>query len=192
MSVTDDRGEPVHGEDDPDPAHRTCRAKFNSAYQFSLADEQDSVRIDPERLFGLAQSVLHGEQIATAEISIALVDDATIHDLNRRYLDHDWPTDVISFSLEDDDLQTPDDHRDTPSGGRIDGEIVISGETAAREARERGDSAEQEVALYLVHGLLHLCGYDDHTDVDRTRMEQRQQSYLHNFDFPERGDFSLQ
>ena len=96
----------------------------------------------------LVREVLIGR--GSRPISIALVDDATIHAVNRRHLAHDWPTDVISFRLsevDDDELA---------------GELVVSAEMAATTARQAGVGAWDELALYVVHGLLHLCGYDDH------------------------------
>ncbi len=150
-------------------------------YQFSVADEQAFVRIDADWLLRIAESVLDDEQVTTAEVSIALVDDASIHDLNRRYLGHDCPTDVISFSLGDDDSPAGKQDRASEAARRLDGELVISGETAARVAGEIGCPPTEELALYLVHGLLHLCGYDDQTDADRSQMRHREQTHLQKF-----------
>ena len=79
---------------------------------------------------------------------MAIVDDPTIHELNRRYLDHDYATDVLSFAFE----QSP---------VLIDGEIVVSGYMAAATAARCGWPAEDELLLYLIHGTLHLVGFDD-------------------------------
>ena len=70
------------------------------AFWVSISDEQQAVAVDSNWLVRIAESVLTGENVASAEISIALVDDATIHDVNRRFLRHDYPTDVISFRLD--------------------------------------------------------------------------------------------
>ncbi|TMA55844.1 MAG: rRNA maturation RNase YbeY [Deltaproteobacteria bacterium] len=83
-----------------------------------------------------------------AELSLALVTDPEIHDLNRRYRGKDRPTDVLSFPLAD-ALQ--------PS---LLGEVVISVETAARQAQRRGHSLPEELQTLLIHGVLHLLGYD--------------------------------
>ena len=120
-----------------------------SAIAVELSDTQAHLAVDRAALVRLAQSVLAGEGVARASVSIALVDDATIHAVNRRYLDHDGPTDVISFVLSD--PGTPD----------LAGELVVSAEMAATTAREAGAEPLDELALYVVHGLLHLCGYDD-------------------------------
>ena len=90
------------------------------------------------------------EGVEPASISIALVDDATIHAINRKHLGHDWPTDVISFLLSE------------PARPELAGELVVSAEMAAAHgAASRRSTRWTELSLYVVHGLLHLCGYDD-------------------------------
>jgi probable rRNA maturation factor len=143
-------------------------------YELSLGDEQSFVPVDRNWLVRIATSVLRDEHVERAEVSFALVDDAVIRRINRRFLDHDFATDVISFSLHDDG-----GGRDLPR--RIEGEIVISGETAARVAAEFARPPCEEIALYLVHGLLHLCGFDDQDEVDCQQMQLRQQWHLKKF-----------
>ena len=109
--------------------------------------------------------MLEEEGVDSATISVAVVDDATIHELNRKYLDHDYPTDVLSFVLEND-------------ASHLDGEVIVSIETAAASCQRYGWTAEEELLLYLVHGLLHLVGYDDHTQPDRQRMREREHHHL--------------
>lgn len=91
-----------------------------------------------------------------AEVSGSLVDDVMIAEVHGQYMDDPTPTDVITF----------------PYGKT--GEILISVETAARQAREFGNSWESELALYLVHGILHLCGYEDSDEAGRSRMAELQ------------------
>lgn len=117
------------------------------------------------QLRDLVREVLTDHGVSEAEISVAIVDDKEIHDLNQRFLQHDYPTDVLSFVLERD-------------GSRLEGEIVASAETAARCADEYGGSAEHELLLYVLHGTLHLVGYDDHSPADRQQMRAREQEYL--------------
>jgi probable rRNA maturation factor len=120
--------------------------------------------IDAEAIRATAQAVLRGEAVDAGEISIAVVDDPTIHDLNRRYLDHDYPTDVLSFSLGD--------------NASIEGEVIVSADTAAQKAVEFEIPAIDELLLYVVHGVLHLVGYDDRTDEDCLEMRARERQYL--------------
>ena len=138
-----------------------------SPYQIAIADEQSALSLDQSLLREATMAVLESEGIAAASISIALIDDETMHELNRRHLEHDYPTDVLSFLL-DSDAET----------NRFEGEILISTDTAVRQAREFGWRPEDETLLYLIHGLLHLCGYDDHTDEDRQAMRLREQTLL--------------
>jgi probable rRNA maturation factor len=131
-----------------------------------ISDAQAAFRVDHERVRLLVRTVLGEERRDRASISIALVDDATIHAINRLHLDHDWPTDVITFPLSE---------RNDPE---LAGELIISAETALDSARERGIDPGDELALYIVHGLLHLCGYDDTTDAERARMRDRERRSL--------------
>ena len=112
------------------------------------------------------RDVLLAQNCPSVSISIALVDNDTIHRLNRLHLGHDWPTDVITFPLSG-----PDEHG-------ISGELVISTEMAVATAREMGSEPRQELALYLVHGVLHLCGYDDSNEADAAAMNRRQSELL--------------
>ena len=111
------------------------------------------------------RSTLHGRSIRT--ISVALVDDATISSLHERYLGDPRPTDVLAFDLRD-------DSRDQ----RIEGEIVVSVEAARRSAARLGLHEAREVLRYVIHGTLHLMGYDDCRPADRARMRQAENRVL--------------
>ncbi len=113
-----------------------------------LSNQQSRHPVDEAQLIEAATAVLQDSAFSSAAISLAVVDDATIHELNRRYLDHDWPTDVLSFVLEDD-------------GDHLEGEVILSADTAAAAAAEVGWPAADEQLLYVIHGMLHLVGYDD-------------------------------
>ena len=168
-----------------------------SSYSVSIADAQRLVPIDRRRLVRLARSILEREGVARAEISVAVVDDRQIHAVNRDFLKHDFPTDVISFLFDGQDAMgkrpaarrrgsgharrraksaVPRGRRGT--GKKLDGEIVISAETALRVARELNADPADELALYLVHGLLHLCGYDDLTPKEKRLMRRREADAL--------------
>ena len=147
-------------------------------YDIEIANSQ-SLEVDLDFLQRVAERTLAEEQVARAEISIALVDDAEIHRLNRQFLEHDYATDVLSFLFEGEVIEPPgSDAAPRGAGMSLEGEIIISVETAARMARELGWSARGELALYLVHGLLHLAGYDDLTDDERPLMRARERELL--------------
>jgi probable rRNA maturation factor len=97
------------------------------------------------------------------EVSLLLSDDATIQQLNRQYRDMDCPTDVLSFPQED---------------TKVLGDVVISLETAARQAVEYGTTLQEEVERLLAHGILHLFGYDHETAEDASIMEAREAKAL--------------
>ncbi|MDY6824702.1 MAG: rRNA maturation RNase YbeY [Thermodesulfobacteriota bacterium] len=92
-----------------------------------------------------------------AEVSILITDDPAITELNARYLDRTGPTNVIAFPMLEGDFAEIN-----PAG--LLGDVVISADTAHREAREAGISMEERFTELLVHGILHLLGYDHETD----------------------------
>lgn len=136
------------------------------AIDVEISDTQGHLKVDPEALAQFVRRVLDGEGVAHSTISIALVDDATIRVLNRRHLDHDWPTDVIGFPLSDE--REP---------GLV-AALVVSAEMAAATARRTGVDPWAELALYVVHGLLHFCGYDDQSAEDRDAIRRREAEIL--------------
>src|ERR1700681_951813 len=105
----------------------------------SIASPQEAVPLDRRRLREIVQTVLDGEGEADAEISLAFVDNPTIHKLNQRYLQHDEPTDVLSFPLSE------------PGSRKLAGELVISVEIAQTQALDRGHDVHTELALYVIH-----------------------------------------
>lgn len=108
------------------------------------------------------------EARVSGTLSVAVVDSQEITELNRRFLGRAEPTDVLSFPMED---ETSDDF----------GEVVVCAEVAGREAAEWGISFDAELALYAVHGLLHLLGYDDLTSEQRSSMQEREREILKEF-----------
>ena len=139
----------------------------------SIASPQDIVAIERARMRQTAIAVLDGEDIREAEISLAFVDNPTIHQLNQRYLQHDEPTDVLSFPLSE------------PNSRRLAGELVIGAQVAKAQAEARGHPVDAELALYVIHGLLHLCGYDDNTPAGGAVMHQRERHYLRQLGLPD-------
>jgi probable rRNA maturation factor len=135
--------------------------------KIAIASPQESVPIDRKRMREVVRTVLAGEGIDDAEVSLAFVDNSTIHQLNKRYLNHDEPTDVLSFPLSE-----------PASKSKLAGELVIGAEVARVQAAQRGHDVQAELALYVVHGLLHLCGFDDRSEQAAAEMRQRERHYL--------------
>jgi probable rRNA maturation factor len=112
-----------------------------------------------------AERMLARLRLRRAELSIVLCDDRTIHTLNRRHRRKDKPTDVLAFALREGPAMAGAQH--------LLGDVVISVETAGRQATEHGHSLWREVTLLLAHGLLHLIGYDHRTDAEEARMNAK-------------------
>ncbi|MHB9037236.1 MAG: rRNA maturation RNase YbeY [Armatimonadota bacterium] len=126
------------------------------------------------RIRSLAQRLLSAENCdENAEVSVLLTDDKQITELNREYREIDAPTDVLSFSqLEGDDEFAGEDN-----DGLL-GDVVISVETAQRQAEAQGNSLDEEIDMLLVHGILHLLGYDHAEPEEEKAMFARQAEIL--------------
>ena len=126
--------------------------------------------IDRRVLGRKANVVLEALDLGASELSLSLVDDAEIRRLNRAYRGKDRPTDVLSFSLREGEF------------GRVSsalGDVVISLETAKRQGREHGLTLGEEVNRLLVHGILHLAGYDHEISFrEERRMKRKEREML--------------
>ncbi|MGA7732596.1 MAG: rRNA maturation RNase YbeY [Chloroflexia bacterium] len=142
-------------------------------------DERYEERVDAGALHSLAIQVLRAEgRAGPLELGVVVTTDDEVLALNRQYLGHDYKTDVISFGMEDEEPEvaflTPAERPPYL------GDVVISYDRAAEQALEYGHSIEQEVATLLVHGVLHLLGWDDSDEEARARMHARQDSLMRN------------
>ena len=138
-----------------------------------IASPQNLMDLDYARFREIAQTVLRGEDEDEARITLAFVENSTIRRLNKQFLDHDEPTDVLSFPMSG------------PAAKTLEGELVIGVDVAREQATERGHDVGAELALYVIHGLLHLCGYDDHDDRDIAKMRERERYYLSKLGLPD-------
>lgn len=139
----------------------------------SIATPQEAGAIDRARMRAAARAVLEGEGATDAEISLAFVDNPTSQRLNLRYLEHDEPTDVLSFPLSE------------GNSGKLKGELVIGAEVAKAQAESRGHDVQVELILYVIHGLLHLCDYGDKTQAAAAEMRARERHYLRQLGLPD-------
>ena len=131
-----------------------------------ICSEQEALEFDEELLRRAAVAILADAGVRHGSLSIAVVDDPTIHRLNREFLQHDDPTDVLSFLLE-------------REGDRLEGEVIVSADTAIRSATEIGWPSAHELLLYVIHGTLHLVGYDDLEADAQQEMRERERDYLY-------------
>jgi probable rRNA maturation factor len=133
-----------------------------------IADEQDAHVVTYERLIAAVKQILGDAGYTAGEVSIAIVNDEAMHTLNRQYLQHDYPTDVLSFVLEEDET-------------RLIGQLIVSADYAAREAPTFGWTTDDELLLYTIHGALHLVGYDDLEPDLKAEMREQEVAYLSHF-----------
>jgi len=160
------------------------------------ADEQRDITVDVARWVRLAQLVLDEERVIErlgpdTEMSLLFVDATTIEELNERFLGSSGPTDVLAFPIDD---ELPPSGRQPDQGGRgpgttsdpsdpptLLGDVVVCPAVASSQAAERGVSAEDELALLVVHGVLHLLDYDHTEPDDGVVMRRREQELLAHF-----------
>ncbi|MEP6759682.1 MAG: rRNA maturation RNase YbeY [Actinomycetota bacterium] len=129
-----------------------------------LISNRQAAAIDEQTLTRLAANTLAGEGLLGVELSVSFVEETEIEDLHVRYMDEPGPTDVLSFPLDDVD----------EGGTRLLGDVVIAPAVAARN---NPADPQAELRLLLVHGILHLLGYDHEEDVEKTEMWARQERY---------------
>jgi len=129
-----------------------------------LISDRQPLPIDREGLARLAREALRGEGVERAELSVSFVDEGEMSELHRTYAGEEGPTDVLSFPLDEED----------ETGRRIVGDVVIAPAVAARNHPE---DPTAELRLLLVHGILHVLGYDHEEDGERARMWARQERY---------------
>ena len=141
-----------------------------SQVRVHVNNQQSLFDVFADRITAAVRSVLEAHHVMTGEISVAIVDDARIQHLNRTHLNHDFPTDVLSFLYES--------QRPKGMDRKIDGELVVSADTARRVGREYGLAEHDELLLYVVHGTLHLVGFDDDTDEARLHMRNQERQHM--------------
>jgi probable rRNA maturation factor len=141
----------------------------------AICNEQTTHHVADDRLEGAVRAILEDEEVRRATVSVAVLNDASIQRLNREYLQHDYPTDVLSFVLE-------------RSEAELDGEVIVSADTAAASADRFGWTLADELLLYVIHGTLHLVGYDDAEPGRRAEMRKRELHYLGKFGLEPRYD----
>ncbi|MFC1666243.1 rRNA maturation RNase YbeY [Candidatus Omnitrophota bacterium] len=135
-----------------------------------IRDLQTKIKIDKKEIARCAKFVLRAMGEHNAELSLLFVKDYYIKELNRKYRKINSRTDVLVFAMREGQGIL----KDSP----ILGDVVISVETAKREAKKRKLSIHKETCLYLVHGILHLLGYDDIKKRDRQIMKSKEEELM--------------
>lgn len=135
-----------------------------------ISNDQD-LPVDEKFLEKVAEYALRWEGVSSGELSIALVTEDEIHELNVKYRGKDYPTDVLSF-------QTGGPEEEIEGMPYLLGDVVICPSVAARQAAEYGQAFGQEMALLLTHGILHLLGYDHEDEEEAEVMEMHEREIL--------------
>lgn len=130
-------------------------------------------RLRKRPLAAYVRRVLRQEGKSRSDVRIVLIDSKSCRALNRQYLAHDYSTDVISFPLE--------------RGPRLEGEVYVNLDRAKSQAREYAVAFANEVARLVIHGTLHLVGYDDRRRTDAERMRARENEHVQFWSFREEG-----
>jgi probable rRNA maturation factor len=135
-----------------------------------ITDEQQSVKVNQDFIKAISLDIMDFDGFTSnSQLSLVFCDDEAIKELNNEYRGKDEATDVLSFPIELENF-VPEI--------RMIGDIVISTETAIRQANDYNHSAEAEIVILLIHGLLHLHGYDHIEENDRVKMRARETEVL--------------
>ncbi|MCX6003109.1 MAG: rRNA maturation RNase YbeY [Chloroflexi bacterium] len=125
-----------------------------------LIDEAYKKQLKPAWLKGAIRQILEEEQVsANSEVGLVIIGDEKIHELNKQYLEEDRPTDVLSFPMSE-QIRNQPVFVSAPDGKMHLGEVIISYPQASQQAEEHSHPVKREVLLLLIHGVLHLLGYD--------------------------------
>lgn len=164
-----------------------------SSLEVFAADEQVEQPVDTVRWMRLARQVLRAEGVkGEAELSLLFVDEAVMADLNRRFAGNEGATDVLAFPIDDDAVErgrSPDSGGSGPGATPpvpseaplLIGDVVVCPTVARRNAPEHAGTYEDEMALLIVHGILHLLGMDHADDAEAEAMQQRERDLLARF-----------
>lgn len=142
-------------------------ADFPTSLYLEIIDEQDEVPVERDRVQSVCEQILSDAGITSGRIGIVIVDNDTIQELNKNFLQHDYPTDVISFQLES-----------SVENGYLEGEVIANAQIAKLRAPDFLWGVHEELTLYIIHGLLHLVGFDDMDAPERKAMREKERYYL--------------
>ncbi|MCS6866782.1 MAG: rRNA maturation RNase YbeY [Gemmataceae bacterium] len=141
-------------------------------HRISIANPYD-YPLEFQPLKEAARTVFAGEGVKACRVTLAFVNNPHIHRLNQQFLQHDEPTDVLTFPYSE------------PSAKMLEGEVVIGYEVAQENAAERQHSTHLELLLYVIHGCLHLCGYTDTNPAAERQMRAKEREYLQRLGLPD-------
>jgi probable rRNA maturation factor len=143
----------------------------SSGIEVNICTKCKTVAFDKQQIINLVSQTAEHFDVRKAQINIAILDDRQIVDMNRRFLDKNGTTDVISFDISDDDSKEKTF------------DIAVNAQLAKKQAQSRGHSPQAELVLYILHGLLHNLGFDDTTSRKAAKMHETEDDILEKFGF---------
>lgn len=139
--------------------------------EITFKDLQKKVRPNSPQVLKITKKILHHENVDQAILSVVFVSHQKMRALNKKYLSRDYVTDVLAFDLSD----------NTPlkrNSKVVVGDIVISTDAALKHVSSHQTTLARELTLYVIHGILHLLGYDDHKSADAKKMRKKEKEIL--------------
>jgi probable rRNA maturation factor len=140
-----------------------------------IKDLQKKIALNPPQILKIIKAILRHEGVDQAFLSIVFVNQQRIKNFNKKYLNRAYATDVLAFDLTDNGPQRRKSRRNRKN---IIGDIIISTDAAFKNAKSYQTTLSEELALYMIHGILHLLGFDDHKPNDRRKMRKREGELL--------------
>ena len=140
-----------------------------------IQDLQKKIVLNPPQILKIIKAILRHEGVDQALLSIVFVSQQSIKNFNKKYLNRAYETDVLAFDLAD---QGPQKRKSRQNRRNIVGDIIISTDAALNNAKSYQTTLSEELTLYIVHGILHLLGFDDHKPEDRKKMRKREGELL--------------
>lgn len=141
--------------------------------QIDVQNLQKQIPITPDQIASTVKKILRRERVLSAQLSIVFVTDKEIRALNKKYLKHDYATDVLAFNFLDSPKQTK-----CLKPKEMNAEIIISTGAVCRQAKIFNNSLMRELTLYVIHGIFHLLGFDDHRPNDIKRFRAKEEEIL--------------
>ena len=175
----------------PPSSGRSRRRGDEGEIEVFVADEQSAQPVDVARWEQLARNVLSAEGVSgDAELALLFIDEPAMAELNQRFMGADGPTDVLAFPIDDDDVligRSPDGSTSGPDRGPLGdvplllGDVVVCPAVAARNAPSHAGTYDDELALLVVHGILHVLGMDHAEPEETAVMQARERDLLERF-----------
>ena len=137
--------------------------------EITVQDLQKKIKINPRQIKKIAQTILKTLKITQATLSLVFVSSQKIRALNRKYLNRTYATDVLAFDLRDEFASKQSAKKN------ISGDVFISTDAVLQNSKAFGQEAHDELALYVIHGILHLAGYDDTNPTAKKKMQKKEQ-----------------